>query len=188
MTALVLIRHGETDWNVEARYQGQADPPLNGRGRQQAHQLANELQEVRLDVLYTSPLRRAAETAKIVATALDLPLYKEPRLMEIHQGDWQTRLRSEIQALYPDLFRRWETEPWQATPPGGEHLKQVQARVEAALDEILTRHPDERVGLVIHRIPIALIKMRYQGLEPDIVRSIHLPNIFWEEININDRG
>jgi broad specificity phosphatase PhoE len=188
MTALILVRHGETDWNVEGRYQGQADPPLNARGRQQAHQLARELQEIGLDVLYTSPLRRAAETAEIVTAALGLTLYEEPRLMEIHQGDWQTRLRSEIQALYPDLFRRWETEPWGATPPGGEHLSQVQARVEAALDEILIRHPDERVGLVIHRIPIALIKLRYQGLDPDIVRSIHLPNIFWEEILINEQG
>lgn len=188
MTALILIRHGETDWNVEGRYQGQADPPLNASGRHQACMLAKELRGVRLDVMYTSPLRRAAETAEIVAAALNLPLHAEPRLMEIHQGDWQTRLRSDIQALYPDLFRRWETEPWQVTPPGGERLSQVQARVEAALDEILTRHPDGRVGLVIHRMPIALIKMRYQGLDPDIVRSIHLPNIFWEEILINEKG
>lgn len=67
MTRLILIRHGETDWNVEGRYQGQADPPLNERGRAQAHELADELRSIELDVLYTSPLRRCVQTAQILA-------------------------------------------------------------------------------------------------------------------------
>ena len=183
-TTLVLIRHGETDWNVEGRYQGQADPPLNARGLAQARQLAAELREVGLDVLYTSPLRRALQTAQILAQALQVPLHVEPRLMEIHQGDWQGRLRAEIAARYPELFRRWQTEPWEVTPPGGEHLRQVQARVYAAVDEILARHPGQRIGLVTHRIPIALLKVRYQGLDPDAVRTLELPNTYWEEIEV----
>jgi broad specificity phosphatase PhoE len=183
MIALILIRHGETEWNIIGRYQGQADPPLNPRGRQQSAELAEKLTEARLDMLYTSPLRRALETAEIVAERLNIPVYQDARLQEIHQGDWQTRLRSEIEGLYPELFQRWESEPWQVTPPGGEHLCQVQARVYAAVDEILTRHPGKRVGLVAHRIPIALLKMRYQNLDPDVVRSLHLPNTYFEEFN-----
>lgn len=182
MTYLILIRHGETDWNVDGRYQGQADPPLNAKGLTQAYRLAEELAGVELRVLYTSPLRRALQTARILADTLDLPLHQEPRLMEIHQGDWQGRLRADIAARYPDLFRRWETEPWAVTPPGGEHLTQVQARVYAAVDEILARHRSQSIGLAIHRIPIALIKVRYQGLDPDVVRTLQLPNIYWEEI------
>lgn len=184
ITALILIRHGETDWNVKGRYQGQADPPLNARGLAQAHQLARELRGLGLDVLYTSPLRRALETAQVLAQSLGLPLHLEPRLMEIHQGDWQCRLRSDIAARYPDLFERWQAEPWAVTPPGGESLAQVQARVYAALDDILARHQGKRVGLVTHRIPIALIKVRYQGLDPDTVRTLQLPNIYWEEISL----
>ncbi|MFB0516349.1 MAG: histidine phosphatase family protein, partial [Candidatus Neomarinimicrobiota bacterium] len=133
MTSLLLIRHGETDWNIEGRYQGQADPPLNAKGVAQAHVIAEELSGARVAVLYSSPLRRARQTAEILARSFALPLYIEPRLMEIHQGDWQTRLRSEITALYPDLFHRWETEPWQVNPPGGEPLTQVQERVYAAV-------------------------------------------------------
>ena len=185
MTRLVLIRHGETDWNVEGRYQGQADPPLNERGFQQARELAERLEKVGLHVLYSSSLLRAAQTAQIVADRLQIPLKLEPRLMEIHQGDWQTRLRSEIDRIYPELFRRWESEPWEVSPPNGESLYQVQERVEAAMQEILQRHPDQCVGIVAHRIPIALIKMRYQGIDSNIVRTLHMPNVYFEEIQVD---
>ena len=184
MTSIVLIRHGETDWNIEGRYQGQADPPLNNQGVQQAKKLTTELQDIGLDILYTSTLRRTKQTADIINKMLMIPVKDEPRLQEIHQGDWQTRLRSEIEDLYPELFLEWETDPWKVTPPGGEHLSEVQSRVYAAIDEILQNNEQKMIGLVTHRIPIALIKVRYQDMDPDIVRSIHLPNAYWEEIPI----
>ncbi len=137
-----------------------------------------------LQVLYTSPLGRACQTAQVLAETLSLPFHLEPRLMEIHQGDWQGRLRADISARYPDLFRHWETEPWDVTPPGGEHLRQVQARVYAAVDDIIARHQGGHIGLVTHRIPIALIKVRYQGLDLDVVRTLQLPNTYWEEIHL----
>jgi broad specificity phosphatase PhoE len=186
-TRLILIRHGETDWNVEGRYQGQADPPLNQRGLAQAHQLAQKLRGVGLDVLYSSPLRRALQTAQILAEALDVPLHTEPRLMEIHQGEWQTLLYTEIAARYPELFDRWQTEPWTVTLPGGENIAQVQERVYAAVDEILSRHEGQCIGMVAHRLPITLLKIRYQGLDPDVVRTLQLPNTYWEEIPLKAR-
>jgi phosphoserine phosphatase len=182
MTRLILIRHGETEWNVIGRYQGQADPPLNQQGVAQSYQLAEQLVETGLDILYTSPLLRAAQTAQILVEKLTIPLYVEPRFMEIHQGDWQTRLRSEINQLYPDLFNRWEKEPWEVSPPNGESLPQVQDRVIAAAEEIINQYLHQCVGIVTHRIPIALMKVHYQGLDRDIVRSMQLPNIYFEEI------
>ena len=184
MTHLILIRHGETDWNVEGRYQGQCDPPLNARGLAQAQQLAKQLRDARLHLLYSSPLRRTLQTAHILAESLDLVLHVDPRFKEIHQGDWQGHLRADIAARYSDLFRRWETEPWAVSPPAGESLDQVQARVHAAVDDIVSRHQGQRDGLVTHRIPIALIKVRYQGLDPDAVRTLQLPNTYWEEIQL----
>jgi probable phosphoglycerate mutase len=185
MTTLILIRHGETDWNKIGRYQGQADPPLNARGLNQAQHVAQILKkETQLDVLFTSPLKRAKQTAEHIAAVNQVRLLEDERLKEIHQGDWQTRLRSEIEVRYPQLFQQWETQPWEVTPPEGEHLSQVQARVYAALDEIIASHPEQQIGLVLHRIPIALIKIRYQGLDPDIVRTIDLPNTYWEPIKI----
>ena len=184
MTSIYLIRHGETDWNIEGRYQGQADPPLNQRGIEQAEKLCEQLKGEDLELVFTSPLLRAKQTAAILTDQLLIPLKDDPRLMEIHQGEWQTRLRAEIQASYQDVFHEWETNPWEVTPPGGENLSQVQERVNASIADITNLHPNQRVGIVTHRIPIALIKVRYQNLDPDIVRSIHLPNIFWEEIII----
>lgn len=184
MPTIIVIRHGETDWNVEGRYQGQADPPLNQRGFEQAHELADELTNSHLELIYTSPLKRAYQTARIIAEHLHIPINTDSRLSEIHQGEWQTRLRAEIEGQFPDLFQRWETEPWEVSPPNGEHLTDVQARVYAAIEDIVDRYPDQRIGLVTHRIPIALIKIRYQSLDPDVIRTMHLPNIYTEEIQI----
>jgi len=185
MTRIVLIRHGETDWNVEGRYQGQANPGLNERGIEQSHCLARELSSVGIDLIVTSPLQRAFQTAKIIASHLNIPVYEEPDLMEIHQGNWQTLLRWEIEALYPDLFSRWESKPWEVTPPSGEHLNQVKNRVYKVVDRIITTYRNKKIGLVTHRIPIALIKLRYQNLEKDIIRTLDLPNTYFEEIVVD---
>ncbi len=184
MTRLVLVRHGETDWNVEGRYQGQADPPLNARGIEQATSVAQRLKDVGIEVIYASPLKRAWQTAEIIAQVLDVPLYPEPRLMEINQGEWEGRLVTDIAREYPDLFQRWETSPWDVTLPGGENLAQVQHRVYQAVDEIVARHPHQTVALVTHRLPIALIKIRYQGIDPREVRKIPIPNTHWEIIEV----
>lgn len=184
MSSIILIRHGETDWNLIGRYQGQADPSLNAMGYQQARQLAEELLHSSIDIIYTSPLKRTRETAEIIAEKLKIQIIDEPRLMEIHQGEWQTKLRVEIEQLYPQLFAAWENTPWEVSPPGGESLPEVQSRVNNALDEILMKENSNKVGLVTHRIPIALIKVRFQGMDPDIVRTIHLPNAYFEEIEI----
>jgi broad specificity phosphatase PhoE len=186
MTIIFIIRHGETDWNIHGRYQGQADPPLNSHGKQQAYQLSDQLSQQDINILYTSPLARAKETAIILSQELGIQIQEDPRLMEIHQGDWQTRLRSEIEGLYPDLFQQWQDDPWQVAPPGGEHLHEVQKRVNLALDDIHRLHNGERIGIVTHRIPILLIKMRYQNLDPDSIRKINLPNTYWEEIPVPD--
>ncbi len=181
-TRLILVRHGETDWNAEGRYQGQADPPLNRRGREQAQALAAALQQKGVDVIYSSPLKRAWQTAEVVARAVRAPLFPEPRLMEIHQGEWEGKRVGEIAREYPQTFHQWEEDPWATQIPGGETLAEVQQRVYAAADDILARHPGKTVVLVTHRTPIAMLKIRYQGLDPTQVRKIELPNTFWEEI------
>ena len=104
--------------------------------------------------------------------------------MEIHLGEWQSQLKSDIEVNYPEIFKIWQSTPWEISPPGGEYLIQVQQRVNEAVDEIACRYPSDRIGLVSHRIPIALIKLRFQKLGPDIVRTIRLPNTYHEALHI----
>jgi broad specificity phosphatase PhoE len=110
---------------VEGRYQGQADPLLNDRGRAQAQRVAEALRGQRLEALYASDLRRAAETAEAISQATGLAVRYDPRLREIHQGEWQGLLVTEIERRYPDLLRRWQEVPLRVTLPGGESIAQM---------------------------------------------------------------
>ncbi len=184
---LVLMRHGRTAWNRVGRYQGQADPPLDAHGWAQVLALALHLTRagLRLDALYASPLLRARQTALAVAARQGLRPRWEPRLMEIHLGAWQGLHVDTIRARYPALFARWESDPWGTEIPGGERLCQVQSRVYAALDALLARHPGQTIGIVAHHLPLALIKIRYQGLPACQVRNIAVPNARWEVLAVS---
>jgi len=172
MTTLVLIRHGQTDWNVEGRWQGQADPSLNEYGRQQARRLAEEQLVLGLDALYSSDLRRATQTAEFISDALGLSIVPEPRLREINLGVWQGVLSDEIQAQYPHEFQRWHETPLAVKPPGGEDIPTLAARVLKATNEIIARHPEQRVAIVAHEFPIAVIICRSMDLGLEHLRSI----------------
>lgn len=163
MTHLILIRHGETDWNVEGRWQGHADVPLNARGLAQAAQIAQALAGTQLDAIYTSDLKRAEGTAEPLARDQNLDIHVDPRLREINQGEWQGLLVSEIQARYADEFRRRRENPLDVAPPGGETALQVRERVLASVQDILNRHPDQTVALVSHGFALAVIRAYFQG-------------------------
>jgi broad specificity phosphatase PhoE len=134
VTTFLLARHGETEWNREERYQGHADPPLNATGRAQAEELANSLVEEQVEAIYSSDLRRAAETAEIVGARLGLTVAQEPRLKEIDVGSWQGLTKAQI-----------DGRPWD-----GETYEHHAERVMLALREIAARHPDGRVLVVSH--------------------------------------
>jgi broad specificity phosphatase PhoE len=133
---LILARHGETAWNAERRYQGQADVPLNETGRRQAAALAQHLAAEGVHAIYASDLQRAWETATVIAEPHGLPVRSEPRLREIDFGAWDGLTYSEIGQRYPKALAAWEANPLSAGPPGGENLSRVTARVRAALDDV----------------------------------------------------
>lgn len=162
MTRLILIRHGQTDWNVEGRWQGQADVPLNSRGLEQAQQLAKELADAGIQAIYASDMQRALQTVQPLSRLTGLPVLSDPRLREIHQGEWQGMLVTEIMARYGELFHRRKEDPLAVAPPGGETLEQVQQRAYQVLDEILERHPHETVAIVAHGFVIALLRLRLE--------------------------
>jgi broad specificity phosphatase PhoE len=136
VSAVYLARHGETEANAEGRVQGWLDPPLNDRGRAQARQLAAEAQPVGLRALYTSQLRRARETADIVAESVGIAPRVDDRFAESRRGDWEGRLLREIERDDPEGWEAWQHAGEDFRFPGGESLREHADRVEAGLAEV----------------------------------------------------
>jgi broad specificity phosphatase PhoE len=152
LTEILLARHGETDWNRENRFQGHADPPLNELGRAQAAELAATLAHEPLAAVYSSPLRRALETAETISARHELAPVTLDALREVDVGSWQALTRAEVETRFPEQFRRWLThgQGWE----DGETYEQMGERVLAALRELARRHPHERILVVTHGGPI----------------------------------
>src|SRR5262245_32760792 len=161
MTEILLARHGETDWNRESRFQGRADPPLNDLGRGQAAKLAGSLAGEEVAAIYTSPLRRALETAEVVAASHQLTPAAVEGLREVDLGPWQGLTRGEVEQHFPEEFRRWLDygQGWD----DGETYEQMGSRVIAALEELAWKHHGERIIAITHGGPIRAALARAAG-------------------------
>jgi len=147
---LLLVRHGQSTWNQEHRIQGQLDPPLSDDGRRQAAQLGRRLAGRRFAALYSSDLKRAAETAAAIGAAIGLTPTPMAELREIYLGDWEGLRTEELAARFPEAWASWAEEPDWDLVPGGEGSAAFEARVEAALDSIFQRHHEGDVLAVTH--------------------------------------
>ena len=182
MTHLLLIRHGETDWNREGRFMGRTDLPLNLDGLAQAETAASSLRGQKVEAVYTSDLQRARQTAEIVARAVGAPLLPDARLREIDQGEWEGELFSRIREAYADLLARRRREPLDTHAPGGESIREIQARILPLLDEIARRHPRGRVAIVSHGVTLAVMKVHFLGLAVETVWDQVPGNLAIEEL------
>jgi broad specificity phosphatase PhoE len=172
MPELWLVRHGQTDWNLEGRYQGQADVPLNSAGRAQAQALAVELAGKQFEAIYSSDLARARETAAILAAPHGLPVRVDPRLREICQGDWEGMPATEICERYG-----MQIDPSQPTSPdfrapGGESVREVADRASEAIQDIRDSYPSGAVLIVSHAITTAVVACKARGISLSLARSI----------------
>lgn len=162
MTTLLLARHGETDWNRDERFQGHADTSLNARGREQAHELAEEVNGV--EVIYSSDLKRAIETAEVVAERLGLEVTVDSRLRERGFGAWEGLTRAEIEASFREEFDRWRSGDGGGAPDA-EAQEAFAARIEAFLTDVLARHPDQTVLVIAHGGSIRVVQAVASGLD-----------------------
>ena len=141
---ILLVRHGETSWNLEGRFQGRSDVPLNEKGKEQANALALALRGEALTAIYCSPLVRAKETACLIkAFHASVPLYEEEGLMEMDLGEFEGIEGPRWAAQYAEFRTAWKQNPASVRMPGGESLHEVQARAMSALERIAGAHPPE---------------------------------------------
>jgi probable phosphoglycerate mutase len=150
VTRILAIRHGETDWNVDNRIQGQLDIPLNHTGRWQAARVAAALADEGLDAIYSSDLKRAHETAQAVADAAGCGIVSDQGLRERGFGDFEGSTWTEIEQRWPEQSARWRRRELAFAPGGGESLLQFYARVTATATRIAAAHAGQTIALIAH--------------------------------------
>jgi broad specificity phosphatase PhoE len=146
---LYCVRHGESVYNAEGRIQGQSDVPLSEFGRRQSEAIADRLADLPIDAIYSSPLKRAWETAEAIARRVGLPIRGDDRLKELNVGLFQDHLRRELPHLFPEALARWKSGDPDFVLPGGESRNELKRRGRAAFLEIGSRGHEHAV-LVAH--------------------------------------
>ena len=165
VTRLYLARHGATKLTSEDRFSGAEGVELSEEGRSQAALLGERLEPEGIRAIYSSPLSRAVETAKLVASRCKLTLESRDGLREISHGHWEGLTRAEVETRYPGEYASWEMDPFTFAPEQGESGVAVLARALPVIREIVTRHTGERVLVVSHKATIRILISSLLGFD-----------------------
>jgi len=182
LTKLLIIRHGRTEWNRVERLRGRADISLDEVGRKQAEAAARRVAEWQLNTVYSSPLRRAMETAQTLAQPSGLEVKKLSEIIDIDYGQWQGLSLEEAAARGGELYKKWLHSPHQVKFPGGESLAEVRDRVVSALERLTAEHNKQTIALVSHKVVCQVMVLSLLGLELshfwDVTQDICAVNYF----------
>lgn len=157
MTKIIVVRHGQTKWNIGQVFRGQADISLNKTGHLQARSLAEFLTDFPLKTVYSSPLSRAQQTAKPIAKKQKLKVEISDLLLDISYGKWQGLSHDKVAKKWPKLFKLWHQAPQKVKFPGGESLADVQKRIKAFLKMVIKKYPEGVIAAVSHRVAIKVL-------------------------------
>jgi len=170
MARFYFLRHGEAAWNAEGRLCGSTDVPLSNAGRSQARSLAQRLRPIPVVALYSSPLIRALETARIIGEAVGRAPVVDPRLAELNYGAWEGMTFEEIRRAAPDVYRAWDADPANLAPPEGESGAHLIERIRPFLADVAQRHPTGSVVVVCHKTVCRLLACHILGVPLDQYR------------------
>ena len=175
---VILVRHGETDWNLQGRFQGQIDIPLNENGKSQAFSVQKFLKSVKLDKAFSSSMQRPIQTAKIILECHPkVKLINESNLIEIGHGLWEGKLESDINKQWPDLLKDWQTKPETVQMPEGETIKNVWERATASWEKICSSLSLNETALVVaHDAVNKTILCNLLGLSPSNIWMVKQGN------------
>jgi alpha-ribazole phosphatase len=163
---LLLVRHGQTEWNLHARLQGQSDTKLSALGERQARALNARLAHEEVRAAYASDLERCWRTAELAVAGYGLPpVARDARWRELRFGDWEGLTYDEVTARDPDLAARRLEDPAHVAPPGGETLLQLAGRLLPAAEQLRAAHDGETVLVVTHGGPLRALACALLGLD-----------------------
>jgi len=172
---ILLVRHGQTDWNLQGRCQGATDLDLNGTGIRQAEKVAAYLTKEKIHAVYSSNLKRAMQTALVICRPHGLAVTVENSFRELHHGKLEGLTLSDIQAAFPGFIQKWREAPADVLIPGGERLVDVAGRAWEGMNRIVQCYrSDATVVVVSHNFPILAILCRITGVPLDRYRSFHI--------------
>ena len=175
MSRLLLVRHGDTELNSRERYWGHTDIKLSEAGLRQAEKLRDRLATEKIDVIYSSELQRASETAKIIASRHQLDVTTCAELRETNFGKIEGLTFDEVSRLYPELTQLWVNWSLQLKFPDGESIDELNCRVSKFLDRLKKHAPDETILIVAHAGPLRLL----------VCRLLEIELYHWRQIRIN---
>jgi len=164
MTEIILVRHGETEWNVAEVFRGRIDIELNETGIKQAELLAEYLKDMSIVAIYSSPLKRAVKTAEIIASYHNFNVEIASGLIDFDFGEWQGLSHQEVKDKYRELYAEWIKNPRRVKMPGGESLNDVRRRAVAVVDNAITKY-EGTVVLVSHRVVNKVLICALLGLD-----------------------
>lgn len=166
ITRLFLVRHGATSATAEDRFSGSSGAELSEEGRWQAQRLGERLLRHEITAVYSSPLSRALDTARIVASHCRLEVNQRDGLREIGHGHWEGRKRDEVEREFADEYGAWDADPFTFAPLGGESGVSVLARALPVIREIVTTHPGGQILVVSHKATIRLVLSSLLAFDP----------------------
>ena len=171
---LLLVRHGETQWNREGRALGRGEQRLTDAGREQASAVARVLSRENIEAIYSSPLKRALETAKTIGLVLGLPVNISEELVEVDAGELEGLTSEEMRTRNPDFMALWDRDPGNTVMPGGESLSQVQERIWRLAQCFMRERPEANVAAVSHNFPIQTVICKALGLPLSAFRNLRV--------------
>ncbi len=164
-TRLILIRHGQMEWNRVERFRGRADPALTEVGVKQAQAMAERIARWRVSAVYSSPLRRALETAYPIAKRFGLEVEILPGVIDIDYGEWQGLSMEEAETMDGVLYAKWREKPQEVEFPCGESLDKVRERAVAVVSELINKYQGQVVAVVSHKVVCQLLILEVLKLD-----------------------
>jgi probable phosphoglycerate mutase len=184
---MLIVRHGESEWNRIHRYQGQLDAPLSELGHRQAASLAERLRAESLDLIVTSPLQRAANTAQAIAQHHpDVPYETDDALLEIDHGEWQGKYADEIHSRYAAGLHEWRWHPTRSQMPGGESFSNVLQRTLGFVERMQAAHAGKTLLVSTHDVVIKILVADALHMEWDRMNCIWIANASITTIDYSD--
>jgi broad specificity phosphatase PhoE len=175
---LILVRHGESEWNRIGRYQGQLDAPLSELGLRQAQALAERLSTETFDAIYSSPLQRARRTADAIAQFHPShEIQEDPALLEIHHGDWQGLFAANVRERYAETLEEWRSFPTRCQMPNGESFSNILKRTLNFRERLCKEYgSDATVVASTHDVVVKILVAEAVGMPMDRINRLWITN------------